>query len=698
MTESHSRAPEDALGRDDEDTLLAAVRAGDTGAYAELYRRHRAEALRVARRLSGAQDPDDIAQEAFLKVLTATLRGGGPREGFTPYLLRVVRNEAIDRARRVREHAVEDIELAAPAAFVASDGVDQLFDSRLVRRAYAGLPEEWRRILWLTEVEGRSPRELAPLLGRSPNAISQLSRRAREGLRLSWLQAHLERPSESPECRSVAEDLGAYEKGRLGVARGDRVEAHLEGCVRCSAALAELRELSGTLRGVLLPMVLGAPGLLDDLAAVMAADGPAAGPGPGPEGAAVPMAGGADAARLVLLGESGRRAALAMRTAIRAHSRAMITLGGSVVLAVGGLVLWVPHREGSGAPTVTAGSSPAAEPDDAGSPATPGASPDSGAAEDPSAPAPADSAQEPSSTATPTESSGPAGATPPQEPSAPDTADTDEDPGSAASSAPLFVPLPGEPVPEDPMELAPTLPPAPQATDGERSDVNDRPEPPRETGAPEPTSQTEPREDLSSSPSDVPSSPEPPAPSTEEAEETLTVEFPPGGDVALPLFLEGSGRPGAEVRVRDETGREVGASTVGPDGTWTLAPAPGAPDVPTSYRVDHVIDGAIEETVEGVERYTYLAPVVLHPQDGASDSGEVAPVEQWTVLAYRLDAEQEYTMLLDGRRWDLPARSPGTGVFHLVQLEPGVHTLEMAYRDTATGELGARRMVTFTVV
>jgi RNA polymerase sigma factor (sigma-70 family) len=276
MTEPGPDDPSHALERFTEDELLDAVRAGDTGAYAELYRRHRHEALRLARSLGTLHDPDDVAQEAFLKVLKAILRGAGPRRGFAPYLLRTVRNEAIDRARRTHEDAVEDLEHAAPDSFVSPDGVDELFDRQLVRTAFEGLPETWRRILWLTEVEGETPRALAPQLGRSPNAISQLSRRAREGLRAAWLQAHLDVAGAAPTCRSVAKDLDAHENGRLDPARSAAVASHLATCTRCAAARDELRGLAVQLRAVLLPLVLGSPLLLEQLSADVAAVGPSA--------------------------------------------------------------------------------------------------------------------------------------------------------------------------------------------------------------------------------------------------------------------------------------------------------------------------------------------------------------------------------------------------------------------------------------
>ena len=718
MKDPSPRVPRDAHGRDDdEDALLAAVRSGEVGAYAELYRRHRVEALRLARRLGGAHDPDDIAQEAFLKILKSILRGGGPHEGFARYLMRVVRNEAVDRARRDHEDAVEDIELAAPDSFFASDGVDELFDSRFVRSAYAGLPEEWQRILWLTEVEGQTPRELASQLGRSPNAISQLSRRAREGLRAAWLEAHVDQNSARPECRSTVKHLGAYERGRLSESGAEAVEEHLRGCTRCAAALAELRELSGALRGVLLPVVLGAPLLLERLAPVMAAVGSAASPelgaqgnGTGADGSAPATPGGADASQLSLLGGGGRGTLLAMKTASGAHSGALITLTGSVALAVGSLMVLAPSDEDSDARTVQVTPGHVEESDGTAPPArTPSALPSASSVAEPSATAGA--AQEPSATGAPSESEGTADTARPQEPSASIVAEEESAPGADEDATPLFVPLAGESAPEDPNALAPTMPPSEEAGSAqpEASEPPEppsvRPEPPHATDSPAPSPQPTPEEepppteDPTSVPSEAPSPTETSETSTEGVQDRFTVDFPPGGDVVLPRPVEGTGVPGAEVRVRDGSGRQLGTTTVGSDGAWALTPAPGAPDVPAVYRVDHVIDGVIDETVKGPEHYTHLAPEIVHPRDGESVPGasDGASDTRWTVLAYRLGTDQDYAVTLDGRRWDLPGRPPGSAVYHLVALPRGSHTLELAYRDPRSGELGARRTVTFTV-
>lgn len=284
-----------------DEELLAAVRAGDTGAYAALYRRHLGAALAQARRLVGSHDGQDVAQEAFLKVLRAITDGGGPHDRFAAYLMRVVHNEAVDRLRRTREASVDDVESVEAtysSASAAVTGGEQL-DRDLVLTAFSALPQQWQRFLWLTEVDGLAPREVAPQLRRSPNAVAQLSRRAREGLRTAWLQAHVDGATVRPACRQIAADLGGYERGQLSAARAERTSAHLADCVRCSVALRDLRSLSMRMRGALLPLVLGSPVLLEELAEVLPLADQGAAPG------AVPKA--ASSAEVAGAGEAGAR-------------------------------------------------------------------------------------------------------------------------------------------------------------------------------------------------------------------------------------------------------------------------------------------------------------------------------------------------------------------------------------------------------
>src|SRR5262245_40194730 len=96
-----------------DETLLAAVRAGDLGAFAELFRRHAESTRRAARAYAdGSSEQQDLVAEAFARVLLAIRRGRGPRANLRPYLFVTIRNLAnrwrfgqrhIDRYREVGE-------------------------------------------------------------------------------------------------------------------------------------------------------------------------------------------------------------------------------------------------------------------------------------------------------------------------------------------------------------------------------------------------------------------------------------------------------------------------------------------------------------------------------------------------------------------------------------------------------------------
>ena len=244
-------------GRSDAE-LIAASRAGDSDAYAELYNRHVDGARAAARALSRSKaDTDDVVAEAFSRVLSTLRRGGGPDVSFRPYLLTAVRHSFYDRTRKAKREELSDepddiVSLAALDASLSGE------DRAMVATAFATLPERWQLVLWHTEVEGMTPAEVAPLVGLAPNAASALAYRAREGLRQAYLQAHL-RTNVPDECSDCAPKLGAFVRDGLAARERRRVDEHLANCDPCRKLVAELEEANGHLKAVLIPLLLGVP-------------------------------------------------------------------------------------------------------------------------------------------------------------------------------------------------------------------------------------------------------------------------------------------------------------------------------------------------------------------------------------------------------------------------------------------------------
>ncbi|WP_228450203.1 sigma-70 family RNA polymerase sigma factor, partial [Streptomyces alkaliterrae] len=261
-------------GGDDEpvgDTeLVSRIRAGDTEAYEELYRRHADAVRRYARTCCRDTDTaDDLTNEVFARTLQAVQRGKGPTTAVRAYLLTSVRHAASAWSRSAkREQLVEDFALFAVSAVggpaSGEDTVELGADVRamheaeqsMVVRAFRTLPERWQAVLWHTTVEDSSPRDVAPILGLTANATAVLAHRAREGLKQAYLQAHVSQSlTAGGDCARYADRLGAYARGGLRMRAERGLRKHLDECARCRTAALEVKDVNERL-GALLPVAV----------------------------------------------------------------------------------------------------------------------------------------------------------------------------------------------------------------------------------------------------------------------------------------------------------------------------------------------------------------------------------------------------------------------------------------------------------
>ena len=260
--------------------LLAQARQGDDTAFAELYVRHEHAARRLANSYARAGDPDDLVNEAFRRVLEALHKGMGPTEAFRAYLFVTLRRLAAARIARSRDDPYDEVPEPVRAEAAGSAELDP--DERtLVVDAYESLPERWQAVLWLTAVEGRQPRDLAPTLGMSPNAAAALAYRAREKLRQAYLQAHLQ-TAPRPQCEPHRSRLGAYVRDGLGPRDRGAIASHLDACSSCRGLVAELANVNRLLVRSLFPVFVATGEVAAALAATTTAvTGAAAGAGTG---------------------------------------------------------------------------------------------------------------------------------------------------------------------------------------------------------------------------------------------------------------------------------------------------------------------------------------------------------------------------------------------------------------------------------
>jgi len=253
-----SRDVEIVLDELDDVELAGRASRGDADAFEVLYRRHAAAAWRVAQAVaSSPEDAADAVSEAFTKLLAALATGRlSPVVPFRPYLLTSTRNAVMDHNRHhARVQPDPEAESSEPPSTSPgpSEHLMDAVDAALIAEAFRSLPERWRSVLWMSEVEGLATREVGNNMGLTPTGASQLAHRARNALRERYLQAHV-RSGAPPACLETTRLLGAAAAGSLTGRSADLVAAHLAGCLDCQARAAELADVGASLRGIALPI------------------------------------------------------------------------------------------------------------------------------------------------------------------------------------------------------------------------------------------------------------------------------------------------------------------------------------------------------------------------------------------------------------------------------------------------------------
>jgi RNA polymerase sigma-70 factor (ECF subfamily) len=181
----------------DETALIAALRAGDDEAYLRLVTEQGGRMLAVARRyLRNDEDARDAVQEAFISAFRSI---GSFEAGsrLSTWLHRITVNCALMKIRsreRKPEEPIDDLlpkykpdghQLNPSRRWGAS--ADRLLESdqtrSLVRESIDRLPETYRNVLLLRDIEELSTEEAAELLGITVTAVKVRLHRARQALR-----------------------------------------------------------------------------------------------------------------------------------------------------------------------------------------------------------------------------------------------------------------------------------------------------------------------------------------------------------------------------------------------------------------------------------------------------------------------------------------------------------------------------------
>jgi RNA polymerase sigma-70 factor (ECF subfamily) len=231
--------------------LVQAYRNGDVHAFEELHRRYVASIYRLVRRkLGDALLAEDIAQETFMKALRMMDRVD-ESFNFGGWVHTVARNLCYDELRRRQrdlradggdEEGQED-ELMAnlPSTAKAFDPVLVQESNETRRQVWVvaqRLPEKYRLVLTLRELQDMSYRQIAKTLKMSESAVETLLYRARLRFKEEYLASQREGELSHEEAVPL---LAPYLAGKLRRPQAEAVRNHIASCAKCARRIGRRR-------------------------------------------------------------------------------------------------------------------------------------------------------------------------------------------------------------------------------------------------------------------------------------------------------------------------------------------------------------------------------------------------------------------------------------------------------------------------
>jgi RNA polymerase sigma-70 factor, ECF subfamily len=178
-------------------SLIARLKNGDGDAYEEAVRVYSGRLLAVTRRILGNdEEARDALQDTFLSAFRSITRFEGDSR-LSTWLHRIAVNAALMKVRTRKRKPERSIEDLLPAyredghhaeGFVSWDppvdvAMEIAHNRALVRECIAELPEQYRVVLMLRDIEDVDTVDVAAMLAITPNAVKIRLHRARQALR-----------------------------------------------------------------------------------------------------------------------------------------------------------------------------------------------------------------------------------------------------------------------------------------------------------------------------------------------------------------------------------------------------------------------------------------------------------------------------------------------------------------------------------
>jgi len=191
--------------------LLQSMLAGDEEAFAALYRRRQRGIYRFAFQMCGSQAvAEDVTQEVFMVLIHEGHTFDPARGSLNAFLMGVARNHVLRRLRRERfyvaieENSESDVKHAALTNAGPLDELSRTETIELVREAVLVLPERYREVVVLCDLEEMSYAEAAEILNCAIGTVRSRLHRGRalliEKLRPTYEEETAAATTKSARC------------------------------------------------------------------------------------------------------------------------------------------------------------------------------------------------------------------------------------------------------------------------------------------------------------------------------------------------------------------------------------------------------------------------------------------------------------------------------------------------------------------
>jgi len=163
----------------DDAELVRRTTRGELSAFEQLVDRHRAVVIRVAARIVGSDEAEDVCQDAFLRAFhrLEKFRGDAP---FRAWLLRITHNAALDHLGRRRAEPVDPTTFEEQAASrLPAEQLELRERIERLERKLHGLSYQHRAVLVLRDAEGLSYEEIAEITDTPLGSVKGRLNRAR---------------------------------------------------------------------------------------------------------------------------------------------------------------------------------------------------------------------------------------------------------------------------------------------------------------------------------------------------------------------------------------------------------------------------------------------------------------------------------------------------------------------------------------